>query len=238
LLSGAIGGTTQELCWTVVVLVLYFGTRVGGGYEIQPAHFVERHALLVIIAIGEAVVATGVAARHVTVDLTLVIAAVLGLLLSAGLWWSYFGGEDGDSARVERAFATATGPQRPRVALYGFGYAHYVMLLGVVLTAVGLKAAVAQAGNAMTTAGAFALTIGVAIFLLGLAWFRVILGLRSWRLTDGFALALLIAVPAATAVSGLCGLAVLLAGLGAMLRLETGPARNLTGYDRLPYGPP
>jgi low temperature requirement protein LtrA len=162
-----------------------------------------------------------------TVDLTLVVAAVLGLLLSAGLWWSYFGGEDGNSERVERAFAAATGPARPRVAFLGFGYAHYVMLLGVVLTAAGLKPAVAHAGSALGTANAFALTAGVAIFLLGLAWFRVILGLRSWRATDAFAVALLIAVPAATTVSGLCGLAVLVAGLGALLRLQSGSSTQL-----------
>jgi low temperature requirement protein LtrA len=172
-------------------------------------------------------VATGVASSHLTVDLTLVTAAVLGMLLSAALWWSYFGGDDGDSERVERALSAARGPDRPKVAFHAFGYAFYVMLLGVVLTAVGLKRAVADAHEQLPTASALALTAGVAIFLLGVGSFRVILGLRTWRVTDAFAPALLIAVPAATEVSGLCGLAVLVAGLGVLLRLQSGASTQL-----------
>jgi low temperature requirement protein LtrA len=219
LIAGALGGTVQEVCWTAVFAGYWFAARVGGGFEIQPAHFVERHGLLIIIAIGEAVVATGLAARNETVDLTLVITAVLGLLLSACLWWSYFGSSDtdDDQSDVERAFAAATGPRRPRVAFYGFGYAFFVMLFGVVLTAVGLREAVAHPDSTLATADAFALAGGTVTFLFGLTAFRVVLGLKRLRPAYAVPLALLGAVPVATTVSALAGLAVLVSGLWLLL---------------------
>ena len=223
LFTGAVGGTLQEVAWTGVFIGLWFATRVSSDFEIQPAHFVERHGLLIIIAIGEAVVATGVASRSDAVTLTLVVTAVLGLLLSAGLWWSYFGSSetDDDQFDVERAFAAATGPDRPRVAFHAFGYAFCVMLFGVVLTAVGLKPAVASPNGTLSTAAAFALTGGVVIFLFGLTTFRVILGLKAWRPSYVSPLVLLIAVPVATELSALAGLAVTLGVFVLLLRHRT-----------------
>jgi low temperature requirement protein LtrA len=219
LVSGALGGATQEAAWTAVFLALWFGTRVGGGYEIEPAHFVERHGLLVIVAIGEAVVSTGLAARGHAVDLTLVAVAVLGLLLSAGFWWTYFGGRAAEA--VERAFTGFRAAERPRVAFLGFGYAHYAMLLGVVLTAAGLRQAVSHPAAELPTGHAFALCAGAAIFLLANAWFRAILGLRQLRRSDALVLVMLVAVAPASAVSAFAGLAaaaLLLGGLAAAKR--------------------
>ena len=223
LITGAFGGTAQEVAWTAVFIGLWFATRVGTGFELQPAHFVERHGLLMIIAIGEAVVAAGVAANEETVGLTLVVTAALGLLLSAGLWWSYFGTEesDDDQSDVERAFAAATGPARPRVAFYAFGYAFYVMLFGVVLSAVGLKFAVERPDASLSTAHAFALTGGTVLFLLGLTTFRVILGLKQWGPQSATPLLLLVAVPFATGISALAGLAVTVAIFVALLSHRT-----------------
>jgi low temperature requirement protein LtrA len=219
LISGALGGTVQEVCWTAVFVGYWFATHISGGFEIQPAHFVERHGLLMIIAIGEAVVATGLAARNEPVSLTLVITAVLGLLLSAGLWWSYFGSSDtdDDQSDLERAFAAATGPDRPRLAFYAFGYAFFVMLFGIVLTAVGLRHAVARPDSTLSTAAAFALSGGVVIFLLGLTAFRVILGLKALHRWSAVSVLLLVAVPFATDISALAGLAVLVGGVGLLL---------------------
>jgi low temperature requirement protein LtrA len=222
--AGAIGGTAQEVVWTAVFLLLWFATTAGG-FEIGVAHFVERHGLLVIVAIGESVVATGFAARHLPVDLELVVVAVLGLALSAGLWWTYFG--DGEE-RIEQAFGAATGPARVRIALQGFGYAHYVMLLAVVLTAVGLKTAVADPGAELSPAHALVLTGGASLFLAGDGWFRSVLGVRpppaSRAVTAGV---VLVAVPAGTAVSAAVGLAVTAALLVAGLAFERRAALDL-----------
>jgi low temperature requirement protein LtrA len=217
LVAGAFGGDAQEIVWTAVFVLLWFGTRVKAGFEIGPAHFVERHGLLVIVAIGESVVAIGIGAGHLPVNLELVVVVVLGLALSAALWWTYFGDED---ETVEEAFAAAAGIDRVRMALMGFGYAHFVILLGVVLTAVGLKEAVAHPGEELDTAHAFTLAGGVALFLAGDGWFRWILGLGHKLRRDVAALAVLLAVPAGTAVSAAAALAATTMLLAAAVTLE------------------
>lgn len=217
LAAGAVGGRVQELVWTAVALALWFGARPGGGFEVGPAHFVERHGLLVLIAIGESVVATGIGAHDLVVDLRLVLVAVLGLLLSAGLWWTYFG--DGTES-VEAAFRAASGRARVRLAFVGFGYAHYVMLLGVVLAAVGLRLAVAHPGATLTVGRAFTFAGGTALFLAGDGWFRALLGLRRpLRRWLGAAL-VLVAVPVGTAISAVAALALTAALVWATLVAE------------------
>jgi low temperature requirement protein LtrA len=219
IVSGALGGAAQEAVWTATVAGLWFATRAGEGFEIGPAHFVERHGLLVLIAIGESVVATGVGARGRVIDLRLVIVVALGLALSAGLWWTYFG--EG-AAALERAFRRATGPARVRAAFVGFGYAHYAMLLGVILTAAGVRFAIAHPGSPLAGSRALLLSGGAALFLAGDGWFRSVLGLRRPGARWLGALVVLLAVPAGTAVSADAGLALTAALLVAVVRFERG----------------
>jgi low temperature requirement protein LtrA len=217
LVSGAVGGEAEAITWTVVFLLLWFATRTGSGFEIGPAHFVERHGLLVLVAIGESVVATGIGARDLRVNLALVAVVVLGLLLSAGLWWVYFG--DG-SEQLEAAFRATRGADRVRKAFVGFGYAHYVMLLGVVLAAVGLRRAVGHPGASLDAGEAFVLSGGAALFVAGNGWFQMVLGLpRGWRRGAG-SLALLLAVPVGVTVSAAAALAVTVGLLGAVIASE------------------
>ncbi len=227
LVSGAFGGQAQAIVWSAVVLYLWFGTQAGEGFQIGPAHFVERHGLLVLIAIGESVVATGIGARGLPVDLRLVGVAVLALIFSAELWWTYFG--EGTEV-VERAFRSSIGADRVRKAFLGFGYAHYVMLLGVVFAAVGLRVAVAHPSSALDAGRAFTLSGGAALFLAGDAWFRWTLGLRRrWRQTLGAGVVLL-AVPVATTVSAVAALAVTTAIVALAIMLERRvPEANAAG---------
>jgi low temperature requirement protein LtrA len=221
--SGALGREVQTIVWTAVFLYLWFGTRAGGGFQIGPAHFVERHGLLVLIAIGESIVAAGIGARGLTINLQLVVVVVLALVLSAELWWTYFG--EGTEL-VERAFERATGHDRVRKAFIGFGYAHYVMLLGVVFAAVGLRVAVAHPSAALGAGLAFTISGGAALFLAGDGWFRSILGLhRRWRRALG-ALAVLLAVPVAATVSAVASLAVTTAIVGLAIALERRDPRD------------
>jgi low temperature requirement protein LtrA len=219
LISGALGGTVQEVCWTAVFLGYWFATRVNTGFEIQPAHFVERHGLLVLIAIGESVVATGIGARSLTIDLRLVTSVVLGLLLSAGLWWTYFG--EGTEP-VERAFRAATGGRRVRLAFVGFGYAHYLMLLGIVLAAVGLRVAVAHPGAPLSTGRALILAGGSALFVVADGWFRALMGLRRWHARGLAGLIILLVVPVGTQVSATAALAATVVLLAGAVALERG----------------
>jgi low temperature requirement protein LtrA len=177
--GGALGGTAQAVLWTVAVAQEWVTPFLAGGgesqqeFEIAPAHFVERHGLVIIVAIGESVVAIGIGAAGLAVDAELVLVAVLGLLLAAGLWWAYFGADD--DAQAEEALTRAPAAERPWMALYGFGCAHYFLLLGIVLVAVGLKKATGHPYDELTTAQALALGGGVALFLAADVWFRRVL---------------------------------------------------------------
>jgi low temperature requirement protein LtrA len=174
LLGGVLGGDAQVVLWTAAVLLLWIVPRVVGieSFEVAPAHFVERHGLVIIVAIGESVVAIGIGASALPIDVELALVAALGLLLSAGLWWTYFGGDD---VRAEEALVRLPPRRRPLAALDAFGYAHYLMLLGIVCLAVGLKQATAHAYDPLSAGRALVLAGGVATFLAADVWFRRIL---------------------------------------------------------------
>ena len=217
--GGAFGGDVQLVVWTAVALLLWLAMRAGEGFEVGPAHFVERHSLLVLIAIGESVVATGIGEQRLHIDLGLAAVTVLGLLLSAGLWLTYFGD---DSERTEAAFRELHGAARVRAAFYGFGYAHYLMLLAIILVSVGVRHAVGHPWDALDRPHAFLLSGGVALFLAADGWFRGVLGIRSVRPRLLLALLVLLAVPIAVTTVAAAGLAATIVLLGCVLAAERG----------------
>jgi low temperature requirement protein LtrA len=223
LLGGALGGTAQVVLWTIAVVAMWVLGRALGSAEftIAPAHFVERHGLVVIVAIGESVVAIGIGAAALPIDLELVVIAVLGLLLSAGLWWTYFGGDD---TRAEGALEALPMRRRGTAALDAFGYAHLVLLLGIVCVAVGLKKATGHAYDPLDGAPALALAGGVALFMAGDGWFRWLLRIGTgWGRAAAAALALA-TVPLGTGMSAV----VQLAALAAIVAVATGaPATSV-----------
>ncbi len=174
LAGGALGGTVQWVLWTAAFTLEWCTPYIAGveGFEVAPGHFVERHGLVIIIALGESVVAVGIGAAGIPVDAGLVVVALLGLALSACLWWTYFEDED----RIEPALTAAPPERRPWIAINGFGYAHVLMLLGVVLVATGIEAGLAHPGDPVATALAVFLSSGAALFLLADVWFRATLG--------------------------------------------------------------
>jgi low temperature requirement protein LtrA len=175
-LGGALGGTAQYGLWAGAVCFEWLSPvlRVNRGFQIAPAHFVERHGLVVLIAIGESVVAVGIGVSHLPVDGTLVFAALLGLALSACLWWLYF---VGDPELAERAIA-AMGPiRRARAALNAYGYAHLPILLGIVAIASAERAAFERPFHALSWARAAILAAGVAAYLMGDVLLRHELGI-------------------------------------------------------------
>jgi low temperature requirement protein LtrA len=223
-LGGALGGTAQAVLWTLAVVLEWTTPRLAGrgenqqGFEIAPAHFVERHGLVIIVAIGESVVAIGIGASGLAVDAELVLVAVLGLLLSAGLWWAYFGADD--DAQAEEALTRAPAPVQPWMALYGFGFAHYFLLLGIVLAAVGLKKATGHAGDDLAAGQALALGGGVALFLAADVWFRRVLGLGRSVHRAVAALLALATVAVGTVVAAVAQLAMLVLVLAVALASE------------------
>src|SRR5437588_3257988 len=144
-------------------------------FTIRAGHFVERHGLILLIAIGESVVAVGIGLGPIDLPAGRILAALLALALTAALWWLYFNGDD-DGA--ETALEAAPAEAKPWLALNAFGYTFVPILGGIVLVAAGLKLAVIRYNEPSTTAAAVFLACGVAIYLAGLALFRWLIHLR------------------------------------------------------------
>ena len=166
-----------------------------GWHSIVAGHFVERHALVVIVAIGESIVAIGLGFAGLPVDFGTIAVAVLGLCIAYYLWWAYFAGDD---ARATRALDGIADPLRKaRVALRGWGYAHYFLIGGIVVLAAGVKKAVGHAFEPLPSAPAIALGAGAALFLAGHAWFLRIVGVRGARYRLAAAVGVLATIPLA-----------------------------------------
>jgi low temperature requirement protein LtrA len=142
------------------------------GFPIRAGHFVERHGLIVLIALGESIVAVGIGTAGHGLRADRVVTAVLGLTVVAALWWLYFDGED---ERAERVLAAAAVERVSWLALYGFGYAFLPVLGGIIVFAAGVRNAVVHYGEPVTPSAAWLLAAGVATYLVGLALFRRLL---------------------------------------------------------------
>jgi low temperature requirement protein LtrA len=209
LVGGALGGDAEVALWIAGALVSWIVPRLTvdfSGVSVAAGHFVERHGLVVIVAIGESVIAVGVGAAELPVDAELILVAVLGLLLSAGLWWTYFGGDD---ERAAQALDAMEPGRRGRAALEAFGYAHLALLLAIVLVAVGLKKATGHAYDALDAGPALVLAGGVALFLAADVAFRGVLRIGTGSARALGVLIALATIPLGTQVAAIAQLAAL-----------------------------
>jgi low temperature requirement protein LtrA len=88
LVAGFVHGGIKPLLWLAALAVGLFGPLLGGmsGWHIHPAHFVERHGLIVIIAIGESLIAIGLGERRSGLSSGVIVAAVLGFVVATSFW--------------------------------------------------------------------------------------------------------------------------------------------------------
>ncbi len=199
---------------------LLFGVE---GWRLEPGHFAERHGLIIIIALGESIVAIGVGAEF-GLDAGVVTAAVLGVAIAAALWWLYF---DIVALVAERRLSNAApGQERNAIARDSFSYLHLPMVAGIVLLALGLKTALAHVGDALHAVPAFALLGGTALYLLAHVAFR-------WRNVHRFstqrlvcAIVLVALVPLAMEIPALASLAILARPARRPDRLRERPLRR------------
>jgi low temperature requirement protein LtrA len=173
LLIGAafLDGTAQTLAWIVALSTDFAGPYVFGvrGFRVSPGHFAERFALIVIIALGESIVAIG-AGLHGELDAGTVGAALLGLLLAFGLWWAYF---DVVAIVAERRFRDSEGDRRLRIARDSYSYLHLPMIAGIVLVALGVKKTLGEVEEPLKTIPSVALFGGIAAYYAGHVGFRL-----------------------------------------------------------------
>ena len=207
LVAGFTDGARTWL-WLVALAITYVGALLSGsrGWQLHPSHFAERYGLVVIIALGEAFIAVGIGATGIAIGLGEVVAAVLGVLVATSFWLAYF---DFFSLRGERILRELEGSERVAIARDVYAYAHFPMIVGIVLFAFAMKTIVAHVGGELDSVEAFALCGGSALYLLTFSAIRIRVETRV-RLSRGrfvAALVLLLVLPLATVVPALAALA-------------------------------
>jgi low temperature requirement protein LtrA len=219
--AGLVAAPAAYALWGAALAIQVLASafvRLGGRFQIQPAHFVERHGALMIVAFGESVADVGIGAEGQRVTVAVAGSAALGLALTAALWWAFFGTGDDDLA--EEQLTGADPARRPRLVLGAYFYTYIPMLLGVVAAAACLKHALKHPTEGLSAGPALALAGGVALFLIGDAAFRQVLRIGSpWYRAAGAVIALA-AWPAAMAIPASAGIALLTAIVGGALAVE------------------
>jgi len=171
IVAGALDGEARTFFWILAIVIDWSTPLVFGNadFRLHPGHFAERHGLIVIIALGESIVAIGAGAGF---DLATgeVIAAVLAIAAVAALWWAYF---DIVALVAERRLVEAPDGEQAPLARDSYSYLHFPMIAGIVLLAVGLKKTELDVSEPLKTIPAIALCGGVALYLLGHIAFRL-----------------------------------------------------------------
>jgi low temperature requirement protein LtrA len=170
--AGLANGTAQTVLWVTAIALVYAGPYLTGvaGFTVHPGHFVERHGLIVLIALGESIVAIGAAGDDITVDWSLAGTALVVMALIAGLWWDYF---THDAEASERVLVAAQGHERARLARDIYSYLHVPLVLGIVFAAVGIHEVLAHSDEPLDPVFAGAFAGGVGLYFAGLAAIRV-----------------------------------------------------------------
>jgi low temperature requirement protein LtrA len=228
LVASQLDGTAQTLTWLAALVVDYVGTILGGasGWRLRSAsHFAERHGLVIIVALGESVVAIGVGVAAVPVSWPIVVGSALGLALAATLWWGYF---DVVSIVAERILRRSEGEARARLARDAYSYLHLPMVAGIVLVALGVEQVLHAVGvtsdhglsRALDPLPVGAMFGGLALFLVAHVAFKW----RVWRRVTirrvVVALVLVGAIWPMTAVPALLSLAIAAVLMVAMIASE------------------
>jgi low temperature requirement protein LtrA len=171
IVSAFLDGTAQAAVWIVALAIDFSGPFVFGvrGFRVSAGHFAERFALIVIIALGESIVAIG-AGIGGELDSGVIVAAVLGLIVACALWWAYF---DVVALVAESRFRQTQGDLRAKIARDSYSYLHLPMIAGIVLVALGVKKTIAHVDVPLETIPALALFGGIALYYAGHVGFRL-----------------------------------------------------------------
>jgi low temperature requirement protein LtrA len=218
--ASALDGAAQGAMWAIAI-----GLDAGGpyffgqdGWKLVPGHFAERHGLIVIIAIGESIVAIGAGVEG-AITTSVVAAAVLGTVVAAAMWWLYF---DVVAIVAERRLTNAeVGSEQNGIARDSYSYLHFPMVAGIVLFALGMKKVLVHTGDPLKLVPAVAMLGGVSMYLLAHVAFRMrnVHSLNRPRLVSS--VLVLGLIPLATEIPALATLAILGAGAVALVLFET-----------------
>jgi low temperature requirement protein LtrA len=217
--AGFLEGDARIAVWLVALAIDYLGPvaiGVGGGWRVASEHFAERHGLIIIIALGESLIAIGVGAG-LELDPGVLAGAALGIVVVSALWWLYF---DVAAIFARRRLIEARGLELHRLALYSYSYLHLPMIAGVVLFALGLETTLHHVDEALDTVPAVALCGGAALYLVAeIAFLFLSMGRIFRRRTVG-AVVLFALIPAAVVIPALAALALVSAVCSLLVAYE------------------
>ncbi len=226
--GGVLGPPYQTVLWALALVVDYGGIWLAGtsGWRLpSPGHFAERHGLIVIVALGESLVAIGVGVAAQPVSTPVIVASILGVVVAVNLWWLYF---DVVAHVAERVLSRAQGTARTRLARDSYTYLHFPIVISILFVALGLKKVLEYVSDAthhtlaepLTGAPLVALYCGVAFHLLGHVGFRR-RNIGTWNPHRTIAAALLlILLPVAWRLPALASLALVTGLLSALVAYE------------------
>ena len=231
IVAGFLDGSAQLALWGAAVAVTYLGPLLGGmrGWRVSPEHFVERFGLIIIIALGESIVAIGVGAAGLPLDAGVIAAALLGITIAACLWWSYF---DWVVYVAQARLAEATGARRAALARDAYSYLHLPMVAGIVLFAFGLKTALPDVTRSLPTVPALGLVGGIALYLLAHVALRLRIGGGLGRGRPIASVLLLGLLPVARVVPALVALGLVAAVCAALIAYEALRYREARAWIR------
>jgi low temperature requirement protein LtrA len=220
LLAGIFPEPARAILWAAALAIDYGGIFLSGvkGWEVNAGHFAERHRAVIIVALGEAIVAVGLGANRLGLRADVIAAALLAVAAAAALWWVYF---DVVTLVAERVLRRAQGEQRARLARDSYTYLHLPMVAGIVLFAFGVKTVLDHVGSRLAAVPALGLCGGVGLYLLALSAFkrRNVGSFNEPRLVAAAMLAA--ASVAATRLPALLSLGLVIVILGTLIAYES-----------------
>jgi low temperature requirement protein LtrA len=224
LAAGFLDDEQRVALWLIGLAIDYLGVLVGRGtgWRVSPGHFAERHGLIIIIALGESIVAIGVGAGSIDLTTGVIAAALLAIVLVASLWWTYF---DWVAIVAEQRLSQLTGTRQTTLARDAYSYLHFLMVTGIVLFALGLKKTLGNVDAHLATVPATSLAGGLALYLFAHVLLRVRISRLEGRGSIGRGkpaafLALVAFLPVADGVPALVALAVTAAVFVALIAYE------------------
>ena len=164
--AGFLDDQPRIALWVIALAIDYGGVLRGrsAGWRVHPGHFAERHGLIIIIALGESIVAIGVGAGGIELTAGVVAAGLLAIVVVSALWWAYF---DWVAIVAEQQLRQAEGSRQAALARDAYSYFHFPMVAGIVLFAMSLKKTIDDFDVHLEAVPATALCVGLALYLVG-----------------------------------------------------------------------
>ena len=219
LVAGFLDGRVRIAVWLVALAIDYLGPvviRPQRGWRVAPEHFAERYGLIVLIALGESIIAIG-AGAGLELSTGVIVGAALGIVVVSALWWLYF---DVAAILAKRRLVQLQGLELHRLALHAYSYLHLPMVAGTVLFALGLKTTLGGVGDELDTVPAVALCGGAAMYLLAHVAFLFRATGRVFRRRTIGVVVLLALIPVALAIPALAALALVSAVCSSVVAYE------------------